>query len=248
MRLSKVLSSHAIASRRKADELIAAGRLFVNNKKASLGQLYCPGDKVSLDGQQLNLRHLPNSGHAKVYEPAIVALHKPINTLCSHRDDQGRHLIYDYLPVSKGRPWYCVGRLDFKTTGLILITDCGTTAHKLMHPSSQIQRVYDVKVKPKVAVETLKKISQGVQLDDGWATVSFCKKVSDTESASWIRIGLYEGRNREIRRMLEHFHIDVIRLKRVSYGCIKLDQIEQSGQHKYLSAGDKRKLLEVKKT
>lgn len=238
MRLSKVLASNGIASRRKADELIAKGRVHINSKVATLGQQYQPGDTISVDKKPLTL-----TTTATKQQPIVIAFNKPINTLCSHSDPKNRTLIYQYLEVDPNRPWISIGRLDFKTTGLLLLTNCGDLAHKLMHPSSQIEREYWVKIKPKISQKDIQKILAGIILEDGPARVVKCRIVEVTQSSCWVSLSLLEGRNREVRRIFEKLSYDVLRLKRVRYGNINLNDISSSGQTRLLSQAEIQKLL-----
>lgn len=236
MRLSKFLASKNIASRRKCDSYIEQNKIKVNSSVAKVGQKLIDGDKIFLDGNFLFTYQSQES-----YQTQVIAYSKPINVLCSKRDDKGRTLLQDHLELEKGQSWTSVGRLDYKTTGLILLTNNGDLAHRLMHPSSNIPREYWVKVKPKITHESLEKIKKGVMLKDGLARAKSCKLLENTISQSWVSLTLLDGRNREVRRIFEALGHDVMKLKRVKYGPINLGNLNL-GEQRSLSASEIQKL------
>ena len=238
MRLSKFLASKNIASRRKCDHYIEQGRIKVNSKIAQIGQKLVESDRIFLDNQFLFSFQSQDS-----YCTQVIAYHKPINVLCSKSDNKGRSLLQDKLDLEKERSWTSVGRLDYKTTGLILITNNGDLAHTLMHPSSNIPKEYWVKTKPKITHKAIEQIKTGVMLTDGLAQATACKIIENTTSHSWVSLTLLDGRNREVRRIFEKLNFDVVKLKRVKYGSVKVGNLEP-GQYRYLSSHEIKKLTQ----
>jgi 23S rRNA pseudouridine2605 synthase len=216
VRLQKFLANAGVSSRRKAEELIEAGRVQVNgNVVTELGTKVDPEtDRIVVDGKTIQSA-----------APVWIALHKPRGYVSTRDDPQGRPTIYDLLPDLLHGLFY-VGRLDADSEGLMLLTNVGDAAHKLLHPSFQIARVYDVLVAGKVTEETGRKLMAGVQLDDGIARAESVRLLaSRTEGQSRLRLVLREGRKREVRRMMTAVGHSVRRLRRISYGPIKLGEL-----------------------
>ena len=229
MRLARYLASKNIASRRKSDELIKSGRIKINENLAQIGQKLTDGDTVFFDNQLVGTYKVDS-----IQKTQVIAFHKPINVLCSKSDPQNRSLIFDFLPKDSAITWIIIGRLDFKTTGLILATNCGELAHKLMHPSFRIEREYKVKIKPFLSPQDQKKILNGIELEDGIAKAISCSIVSTTKSGSWVTLSLHDGRNREVRRIFKALNYDVIKLQRISYGNVSLGNLK-SGEYRFLT-------------
>jgi pseudouridine synthase len=215
-RVQKILSEYGIASRRKAEELIKEGRVTVNGQIAQLGQKADPEkDYIKVDGKLL-IKPEP-----KVY----YAFHKPPKVITSLIDPQGRPTIKDFLKGIKFRV-YPVGRLDYDSEGLLLLTNDGNIAYKIMHPSSQIEKTYLVKVEGIIENEKISKLRKGVKIDGKLAVPVRVSIVKKLKANSWIRITLHEGRKREIRKMLEKIGHPVIRLIRVSINGVKLGELK----------------------
>jgi 23S rRNA pseudouridine2605 synthase len=213
IRLQKLLASAGIASRRKAEELITAGRVAVNGTVVTeLGTKVDPeSDRVTVDGKKV-----------EASEQMWIALHKPRRYMSTRNDPEGRPTIYDLLPASLHALFY-VGRLDYDSEGLMLLTNAGDQAHRLQHPSFEIPRVYDAIVKGVVGRDAVQQLLRGVELEDGVARAEHIRMLpSNKADESKIRIALREGRNREVRRMMSAVGHEVRRLKRISYGPIKL--------------------------
>ncbi len=211
-RIQKTLAQMGIASRRKAEELILEGRVTVNGKTAVLGMKADPAkDHIKVDGKLL-LRAEP-----KVY----LMFNKPKSVVTSLSDPEGRPTVKDFFKGIRYRV-FPVGRLDYDSEGLLLVTNDGDFAQSIMHPSKKAAKTYVVKIKGMIKDDELAKLRQGVRLDDGMTAPAGVKKIRETESNSWVEMTIHEGRKRQIRRMLEKVGHDVIRLKRVSINGLKL--------------------------
>jgi len=214
-RLQKVLAAAGVASRRKCEEIIAAGRVTVNGKTVTgLGTKVDPAaDEIAVDGRKIELQQ-------KVY----LAFHKPKGVISSVRDPAGRQTVIDYLRGVKERV-YPVGRLDYDTEGLLLLTNDGEWANLLMHPRFRIPKTYLVYTKGVPHGDVLDKLRGGVLLDDGPtapAEVEYADIDPDMREAV-IQITIHEGRNRQVRRMFDAVGFPVVRLRRIRFGTIHLD-------------------------
>jgi len=223
-RLQKILSEYGIASRRKAEELIKEGRITVNGQIAHLGQKADPEkDYIKVDGKLL-IKPEP-----KVY----YAFYKPRKVITSLIDPQGRPTIKDFIKGIKFRV-YPVGRLDFDSEGLLLITNDGELAYHVMHPSSEIEKTYLVKVDGIIEPETIEKLKKGIKIDGKLAIPVSVNLVRKLKANSWIKITLHEGRKRQIRKMLERVGHPVIRLIRIAIDGVKLEELKP-GQYRSLT-------------
>ncbi|WP_318508531.1 pseudouridine synthase [Bacillus sp. T3] len=223
-RLQKVIAHAGIASRRKAEQIILDGKVTVNGKVVKeLGVKVTSNDRVEVEG-------IPLEREVPVY----YLFYKPRGVISSVSDDKGRKVVTDYLPEIKQRV-YPIGRLDYDTSGLLLLTNDGEFANLLMHPSNEIDKVYVAKTKGIPTKENLKKLQKGIVLEDGKTAPAKVKMLSfdKKKQTSVIEISIHEGRNRQVRRMLEAIGCPVMKLKREQYGFLTL-----AG----LSAGDLREL------
>jgi len=215
-RLQKVLAQAGIGSRREMEEWIAAGRISVNGVTAQLGQSVIPTDKVKIGGRLVNLRFTTTK------TPRVVMYHKPEGEIVSRDDPEGRPSVFNALPRIRGGRWIAVGRLDFNTSGLLLFTTSGELANKLTHPSSELVRDYAVRVLGELTLESQKSLLEGIELDDGPASFASLEDAGGEGANHWYRVTIYEGRNREVRRMFEAVGCTVSRLIRVRYGPFSL--------------------------
>jgi 23S rRNA pseudouridine2605 synthase len=217
---------------------IASGRLVVNGARAALGQRVGSRDRVALDGHPVSLRFEEGA-------PRLLIYHKPAGELVTTRDPSGRPTVFDNLPRIRGGHWIAIGRLDFNTGGLLLFTDSGELANRLMHPSNEIEREYAVRVRGELSREQLRRLAQGVALDDGPAKFDSISSGGGSGSNRWYQVVLREGRNREVRRMFESLGITVSRLMRVRFGPIRLPPHLRRGQWHELEPKEAAWLLEA---
>lgn len=239
MRLQKALSQYGYASRRDSEKWIASGRVTINGVVAVLGAQVKKGDKIAVDG-----RVLPIYVGEKV-ATRVLLYNKPPGEVSTRRDEQDRPTVFDTLPrVREGR-WVMVGRLDVNTAGLMLFTNDGEFANCLMHPSSEIEREYSVRVIRELSPETLEALKTGVILEDGPAAFSDIAPIGGDGMNRWYRVILKEGRYREVRRLFAHFDITVNRLIRVRYGTVCLPRDLRVGEHRELAAASLQQLAEL---
>ena len=223
-KLQKVLARAGSGSRREMERVISEGRVKVNGHVAKLGDRVTPNDKIELDG-----KFIP-TGRKEIQRLRVILYNKPEGEICTRNDPEKRRNVFDRLPrLSTGR-WVSVGRLDINTSGLILFTNEGELANKLMHPSSQIDREYLVRIHGTVTDDMINRLREGILLDDGLAKFTDVRKGQDESSNSWFYCVLMEGKNREVRRLWESQGVKVSRLKRVRYGNIFIPSHVRSGQ------------------
>lgn len=214
-RIQKLLAEAGHGSRRGIEEWIRAGRVTVNGRVATLGERATPADRICLDGKLLDLGGARESVEVLLYN-------KPVGEVTTRSDPEGRPTVFDHLPQPASGRWIVVGRLDVNTSGLLLFTNDGELAHRLMHPSSEVSREYRVRLRGTPSAEVLDRLRQGVELEDGRAAFDRITPESTEGSHSWFRVELREGRNREIRRLFEHEGFEVSRLNRIRYGTVEL--------------------------
>lgn len=223
-KLQKVLARVGLGSRRELETWIAQGRVSVNGKIVGLGERVSEGDKIRADGILLDWRPEADQQHR------IICYHKPEGEVCSRSDPEGRPSVFEHLPsLSKGR-WILVGRLDLNTSGLMLFTTDGELAHRLTHPSYEMEREYAVRVLGEVPKEVLTTLREGVELEDGKAAFTMIREAGGTGANHWYHVILKEGRNREVRRLWESQGVKVSRLIRVRFGAIPLDRYLKKGR------------------
>lgn len=232
MRLQKFLSRAGVASRRKSEGLISAGRVRVDGEVVTrLGTRVDPeAQRVEVDGREVDL--LPTEW---------LALHKPPGATCTRDDQRGRRTVYDLLPPEKHHLFH-VGRLDFMSEGLLLLTNAGDLAHRLLHPGSEVQRHYVVGLVGPVPAGVPERLRAGIELEDGPAAAAAASwRVPPDTGAPELQIVLEEGRNREIRRLLAALDIQIRWLRRVGFGPIRLGALPP-GEWRRLDAEEVRAL------
>ncbi len=238
-RLQKLLARAGHGSRREVEAWIRAGRLTVNGRPARLGERATPRDRICLDGRPLSL------GPAEP-APAGYLYHKPAGRVCSRRDPQGRPTVFEALPPPPGGGrWVMVGRLDVPTLGLLLFVTDGALAHRLMHPSSGIAREYAVRVRGRPGEEALRRLRQGVVLEEGPARFEEVAWAGGRGSNQWFRVLLREGRYREVRRLWEAVGHPVSRLIRVRFGPLRLPPGLPAGKGSLLTPGELAQLYQA---
>ena len=222
-----MLARSGLGSRRDMEAAIASGRLKVNGARAALGQRVGPADRVALDERPVSLSF-------EEHAPRLLLYHKPAGELVTTRDPSGRPTVFENLPRMRGGHWIAIGRLDFNTGGLLLFTDSGELANRLMHPRNEIEREYAVRVRGELSREQLRKLTHGVMLDDGTAKFDSIASGGGGGSNRWYQVVLREGRNREVRRMFEALGVTVSRLMRVRLGPFRLPPHLRRGQWREL--------------
>lgn len=222
-KLQKVLARAGIGSRREMERAIEAGQVKVNDRIAKLGDRVTLQDKIFVNGQRVVLR-------TELTRRRVILYNKPEGEICSRSDPEGRPTVYDHLPPLKGERWISVGRLDFNTSGLLLFTNDGELANKLMHPSSVIDREYLVRIQGEVTDEMRANLLKGVELDDGVARFTDIVDGAGEGKNRWFYCVVMEGRNREVRRLWESQGVKVSRLKRVRYANIFIPSHVRVGQ------------------
>jgi 23S rRNA pseudouridine2605 synthase len=238
-RLQKVLAMAGLGSRRKMEESINQGEVQVNGAVASLGQKVDEKDKISFRGKRIKN---PLSRNNRV---RVIVYHKPVGEICSKVCPEGRPTVYDSIAkVQKGR-WVMVGRLDINTSGLLLFTNYGELANRLMHPRYEIDREYAVRVIGEVSPEIRNRLLKGVELDDGPAKFDSLYDAGGKGANHWYHVTLKEGRNREVRRLWESQNCSVSRLIRVRYGQIELPKFVGRGKSHELPSEEVRHLCRL---
>ena len=236
-KLQKVLASHGRGSRREIESWISAGRVAVNGEPAHLGQRVTSADSIEVDGQSVS----SDQG----LTPQVIVLNKAGGLVCSRRDPEGRGTIFDQLPKIPGSRWVTVGRLDVQTTGLLLVTNDGGLAHRMMHPSTGLDREYAVRVNVKLDDKVIRQLKEGVELEGQMMRFSDIRYYNGSENNFWYHVALTEGRNREVRRLFESAGCMVSRLKRVRYGPVILPSWLTVGQWASLQQEDLKLLYKM---
>lgn len=236
-KLQKVLARTGLGSRREMERWIEAGRVTVNGKAARLGDRVDLRDRLTVDGRALDLE--------TAQEVRCVLYHKPQREVCSRNDPEGRRTVFERLPRLQSGRWISIGRLDFNTSGLLLFTTDGELANALMHPSSNIEREYMVRVMGDVQADMLQRMLQGVMLEDGVARFTDIQEGSGKGINRWYYVVLMEGRNREVRRLWESQGLTVSRLKRVRYGEVFIPSRVKQGQWVEMDHADVKSLYRM---
>ncbi|QQC64960.1 23S rRNA pseudouridine(2605) synthase RluB [Paraburkholderia ginsengisoli] len=235
-KLHKVLAEAGMGSRRDMEELIVAGRVSVNGEPAHIGQRIMPTDQVRINGKPVK-RKLANK------PPRVLLYHKPTGEIVSHADPEGRPSVFDKLPPMKTAKWLAVGRLDFNTEGLLMLTTSGDLANRFMHPRYSVEREYAVRVVGELAEGMRQKLLHGVELDDGPANFLRIRDGGGEGTNHWYHVALAEGRNREVRRMFEAAGLMVSRLIRTRHGPISLPKGLKRGRWEELEDNQVRALM-----
>ena len=234
-RIQKLIANAGYGSRRWAERLIEQGRISINNQEAKLGDKAVIADKVTIDGRLIDL------GRYSEEETKVLILNKQAGVICSNKDEEGRQSVFEYLP--ENTRWVMVGRLDLNTSGLLLFTNNGDLANKLMHPSSEIDREYAVRVLGKVEEEHIKKLTNGIELEDGFAKFHRVTLGGGEGANRWYHVVVREGRKREVRRLWEALDFKVSRLIRTRFSDIRLPEKLRANQSEYLKPKQVQALL-----
>lgn len=235
-KLHKVLAEAGMGSRREMEELIVAGRVSVNGEPAHIGQRIMPTDQVRINGKPVKRR-------VQTKPPRVLLYHKPTGEIVSHADPEGRPSVFDKLPPMKTAKWLAVGRLDFNTEGLLMLTTSGDLANRFMHPRYSVEREYAVRVVGELSESSRQKLLHGIELDDGPANFLRIRDGGGEGTNHWYHVALAEGRNREVRRMFEAVGLMVSRLIRTRHGPISLPRGLRRGRWEELEDSQVRSLM-----
>jgi 23S rRNA pseudouridine2605 synthase len=237
-KLHKVLAQSGMGSRLEMEQLILEGRISVNNEPAHIGQRIQFGDSIKVNGKPIRVRIDPPPAR-------VIAYHKPVGEVVTHDDPQNRPTVFRRLPKLQNGKWQSVGRLDLNTEGLLLFTSSGELANNLMHPRFGLEREYAVRVLGALTKEEKQSLLDGVHLDDGMAQFGSIEDGGGEGSNCWYRVTISEGRNREVRRMLEAVGHAVSRLIRIRYGAMMLPRGLKRGACMELDDADIRALMQA---
>ena len=232
VRLQKALAASGVGSRREMEEWIQNGWVTVNGKVAQLGDKVRPEDQVLVKGSVIKLKWPDRL-------PRIILYYKQEGEIVSRDDPQGRVSIFDRLPQAASSRWVAIGRLDINTSGLLILTTSGELANRFAHPSFEVEREYAVRVLGELGMDEMRLLtSEGVMLEDGLARVERIHSQGGEGVNKWYNVVLKEGRNREVRRIFEHFGLTVSRLVRTGFGPIGLPNRLKRGQFYELNAAE----------
>ena len=236
-KLQKVIAASGRGSRRQIENWIADGRVRVNGQVAHLGQRVSAKDEIIVDGAVVET--------ATASAPQVLMLNKAAGLVCSRRDPEGRGTIFDQLPRLQDSRWVTVGRLDINTTGLLLVTNDGSLAHRMMHPSTGLDREYAVRVNKKLDDDEIAKLKAGVEIEGETMRFSDVRYYNGSESNFWYHVALMDGRNREVRRLFDSAGCKVSRLKRVRYGPVILPSWLTVGHWSFMQTHDLKALYKL---
>ena len=231
-KLQKVLARVGLGSRRYMEEVIAAGRVSINGRIAQVGERIEPTDELRIDGRKVQFQIEDE------IRRRVLIYYKPEGEICSRNDPENRPTVFEQLPQITNDRWVMVGRLDINSTGLLLFTNDGELANRLMHPSNEIEREYAVRVMGEVTPQIRNNMLKGVELEDGPAKFESFSEIGGDGINRWYQVVVKEGRNREVRRIFETQGLKVSRLLRTRYGSVILPRELRTGRWMELDKGD----------
>ena len=238
-RLQKALAEMGHGSRRQVEQWIADGRVSVNGEPARLGQRLAPDDAVTLDGKPLT-GHRPGTSR-------VLVLNKAEGLVCTRRDPEGRRTVFDSLPRLRQGRWIAVGRLDIATTGLLVLTNDGALAHRMMHPSTGLDREYAVRAYGRLDDEWMQRLTDGVVIDGERFAFTDIRYYDGSGRNHWYHVALMDGKNRAVRKLFERAGLTVSRLKRVRFGPVVLPSTLSRGRFAELGPADLKTLYSLLK-
>ena len=231
-KLQKVLARVGLGSRRYMEEVIAAGRVSINGRIAQVGERIEPTDELRIDGRKVQFQIEDE------IRRRVLIYYKPEGEICSRNDPEKRPTVFDHLPQIANDRWVMVGRLDINSTGLLLFTNDGELANRLMHPSNEVEREYAVRVMGEVTPQIRNNMLKGVELEDGPAKFESFSEIGGDGINRWYQVVVKEGRNREVRRICESQGLKVSRLLRTRYGTVILPRELRTGRWMELDKTD----------
>ena len=231
-RIHKILADSGHGSRRGIERLIKQNKIEVNGEIATLGQLVSEKDSFKIEGKKIVLSVRGNKG------TRILMYNKKVGEISTRHDTENRPTVFENLPKLNAGRWVSVGRLDINTSGLMLFTNKGELANRLMHPSSMIEREYIARIHGLVTKKVLQKFINGVELEDGLARFTDVQEGKKGKTNQWFAMVIMEGKTREVRRLWESQNLEVSRLKRVRYGNLFLPASLKQGSYKELSKSE----------
>ena len=237
-RVQKALSRMGFGSRREIERWIEHGYVRINGEVIKLGAKVKEGDRAEFNGKRIVIR-------APKAEVRVLLYNKPVGEICSRKDEERRKTVFENLPKLTNSRWVSIGRLDINTSGLLLFTNNGELANRMMHPSHEIEREYAVRVRGEVTQAKLKQLLKGVELEDGPAHFDDIVDVGGEGTNHWYHVVLREGRNREVRRLWEAVDVTVSRLMRVRYGPVALAKSLRQGKSIDLEQSEVKQMMEA---
>jgi 23S rRNA pseudouridine2605 synthase len=235
-KIQKILANAGLGSRRQIEDWLRDGRISVNGAVAKLGDRMTLDAKVRVDGRDVQLIK------SSAQKSRVLLYHKPEGEICSRSDPEGRPTIFDHLPMLRNGRWITVGRLDFNTSGVLLLTNDGELANQLMHPSFEIEREYAVRIQGQVDPTMIKMLKKGVRLEDGMAHFEHILDAGGEGTNHWYHVMVKQGRNRLVRRLWESQGVIVSRLIRIRFGTITLPRGLRRGKWMELTADEIREI------
>jgi len=235
-KLQKALAQAGLGSRREIEDWIRAGRVTINGVAAHVGARVGVNDSIQIDGRPAGAR--PEGRAAR-----ILIYHKPEGEIVSRNDPDGRPSVFDRLPAVKGGKWLAVGRLDFNTGGLLVLTTSGELANRMMHPRYELEREYAVRIRGRISPPDMERLTRGIRLEDGPARLESIEEQGGEGANRWYRIVVREGRNRIVRRLFAALSLTVSRLMRTRFGPVELPPRLTRGSYVELQPGEVRRLF-----
>jgi len=238
-KIQKILANAGVGSRRQVESWIQEGRITINGRLATIGERITYHDKVCIDSREIKLLKSKN------LKTRVLLYHKPEGEMCTRDDPEKRPTIFESLPIIRNSRWICVGRLDFNTSGLMLITNDGELANRLMHPRYQIEREYAVRIRSEASPIHLERLKKGIRLEDGTARFETIEDAGGKGANHWYHVTVKEGRNRLVRRMWEALDYTVSRLIRIRFGSMYLPAGLRRGHYVDLDENDITALMQL---
>lgn len=235
-KLQKALAQAGLGSRREMEQWVSAGRVTVNGTPATIGMRVGPHDVIRVNGRVIRR----SAGGAA---PRVLLYYKPEGEIVSREDPAGRPSVFDRLQRPRGAKWLAVGRLDYNTSGLLILTTSGELANRMMHPRYRLEREYAVRILGRVSPEHMERLKRGIRLEDGEARVESIAEQGGEGANRWYKIVVTEGRNRVVRRLFDALGLKVSRLMRVRFGSVTLPRRLRRGQFVELPPREVRQLL-----